>query len=116
MWGLVNNAGIISPLGPYHWLNREDILKVLQVNLVGTIEVTNALYPLIRVARGRVVNVSSAVALFPSSGTIYTASKAGIEAFSDNIRYPVTSKRSINHHVRSVAGGYRHKLCSTRLN
>ncbi|XP_022099537.1 retinol dehydrogenase 7-like [Acanthaster planci] len=86
LWGLVNNAGIISPLGPYHWLNREDISKVLQVNLIGAIEVTNMLYPLIRVAGGRIVNVSSAVALFPSSGTIYTASKAGIEAFSDNIR------------------------------
>ncbi|XP_038053254.1 short-chain dehydrogenase/reductase family 9C member 7-like isoform X2 [Patiria miniata] len=86
LWGLVNNAGIISPLGPYHWLNRDDIVKVLQVNLVGAIEVTNTLYPLIRAARGRIVNVSSAVALFPSSGTIYTASKAAIEAFSDNIR------------------------------
>ena len=82
----MNNAGIISPMGPYHWLDRTDIIKVLQVNLIGAIEVTNVLYPLLRTARGRVVNVSSAVAIFPSTGTIYAASKAAIEAFSDNIR------------------------------
>ena len=86
LWGLVNNAGIISPMGPYHWLTREDITNVIEVNLIGTIEVTNMLYPLLRTARGRVVNVSSSVAIFPTTGTIYAVSKAGIEAFSDNIR------------------------------
>ena len=90
LWGLVNNAGIICPMGPFHWLTRDDLTNVLNVNLLGAIEMTNMLYPLLRTAKGRVVNVSSAVALFPTAGTIYSVSKAGIEAFSDNIRLDST--------------------------
>jgi short-subunit dehydrogenase involved in D-alanine esterification of teichoic acids len=71
-------------------LTRDDLTNVLNVNLLGAIEMTNMLYPLLRTAKGRVVNVSSPVALFPTAGTIYSVSKAGIEAFSDNIRLDST--------------------------
>ncbi|NXQ65026.1 RDH16 dehydrogenase, partial [Anthoscopus minutus] len=59
LWGLVNNAGIIIPTAPNEWLTKEDFVKVLDVNLVGLVEVTLSLLPLVRRARGRVVNVSS---------------------------------------------------------
>ncbi|NXN62648.1 RDH16 dehydrogenase, partial [Rynchops niger] len=59
LWGLVNNAGIVVPTAPNEWLTKDDFVKVLDVNLVGLIEVTLSLLPLIRRARGRVVNVAS---------------------------------------------------------
>ncbi|NXU33356.1 RDH16 dehydrogenase, partial [Thalassarche chlororhynchos] len=59
LWGLVNNAGTAIPTGPNEWLTKDDFVKVLDVNLVGLIEVTLSLLPLVRQARGRVVNVAS---------------------------------------------------------
>ncbi|NWS93292.1 RDH16 dehydrogenase, partial [Toxostoma redivivum] len=59
LWGLVNNAGIAIPTAPNEWLTKEDFVKVLNVNLVGLVEVTLSLLPLLRRARGRVVNVAS---------------------------------------------------------
>ncbi|XP_028717430.1 retinol dehydrogenase 16-like [Peromyscus leucopus] len=87
LWGLVNNAGISSSLGPSGWLNKDDFAKVLDVNLLGMIDVTLNMLPLVRKARGRVVNVSSILGrvCFPSS-VAYSISKHGVEAFSDSIR------------------------------
>ena len=59
LWGLVNNAGISVPLGLSQWMNKQNFASVLDVNLLGMIEVTLSMLPLVRKARGRVVNVSS---------------------------------------------------------
>ena len=58
LWGLVNNAGICTPMAPNEWLTKQDFVKVLDVNLLGVIDVTLSLLSLVRKARGRVVNVS----------------------------------------------------------
>uniref|UniRef100_A0A8D1D9V0 Retinol dehydrogenase 16 n=1 Tax=Sus scrofa TaxID=9823 RepID=A0A8D1D9V0_PIG len=60
LWGLVNNAGITLPAAPNEWLTKDGFLKILNVNLIGLIKVTLSFLPLIRKARGRVVNVSKA--------------------------------------------------------
>ncbi|OBS70080.1 hypothetical protein A6R68_01382 [Neotoma lepida] len=86
LWGLVNNAGISTPLGPSEWLNKEDFAKVLDVNLLGMIEVTLSMLPLVRKARGRVVNVSSIMGRVSFCGGGYCISKYGVEAFSDSLR------------------------------
>lgn len=86
LWGLVNNAGIFDPLGPIEWMNKEDFAKILDVNLLGMIEVTLSMLPLVRKARGRVVNVSSAVGRVSFTGSNYSISKYGVEAFSDSLR------------------------------
>ncbi|XP_038170324.1 retinol dehydrogenase 16-like [Arvicola amphibius] len=86
LWGLVNNAGISIPSGPNEWLNKEDFAKILDVNLLGMIEVTLSLLPLVRKARGRVVNVSSIVGRVSYCGGGYCISKYGVEAFSDSLR------------------------------
>lgn len=88
LWGLVNNAGIAIPSGPNQWLNKQDFARVLDVNLLGMIEVTLSMLPLVRKARGRVVNVSSIVGRMSlGGGGGYCISKYGIEAFSDSLRY-----------------------------
>ncbi|XP_071789066.1 retinol dehydrogenase 7-like [Asterias amurensis] len=86
LWGLVNNAGIAGIPVPYHWTEKREIQRVLDVNLMGTIEVTNEFFPLIRQAKGRIVNVSSAAAVMPTAIGGYSISKLGVEAFSDALR------------------------------
>ncbi|XP_055976147.1 retinol dehydrogenase 16-like [Sorex fumeus] len=86
LWGLVNNAGISVPSAPNEWLTKQDFMKIIEVNLLGVIEVTLSLLPLLRKARGHVVNVSSVLGCLSLFGGGYCISKYGIEAFSDSLR------------------------------
>ncbi|XP_040846252.1 retinol dehydrogenase 16-like [Ochotona curzoniae] len=86
LWGLVNNAGIAMPLAPNQWLTKQDFVDVLNVNLLGMIEMTLSLLPLVRKARGRVVNVSSVMGRLSLFGGGYCVSKYGVQAFSDSLR------------------------------
>uniref|UniRef100_A0A8C9AM82 Retinol dehydrogenase 16 n=1 Tax=Prolemur simus TaxID=1328070 RepID=A0A8C9AM82_PROSS len=86
LWGLVNNAGMLSPFGPNEWLTKQDFVTTLEVNLLGMIEVTLSLLPLVRKARGRVVNMSSIAGRLSLVGGGYSISKYGVEAFSDSLR------------------------------
>jgi NAD(P)-dependent dehydrogenase (short-subunit alcohol dehydrogenase family) len=84
--GLVNNAGIAVP-GPLEHLPIDELRRQLEVNLVGQVAVTQAFMPLLRSARGRIVNIGSIggrVAL-PLMGP-YAASKHAIEGISDSLR------------------------------
>ncbi|KAL2776208.1 retinol dehydrogenase 16 isoform 1, partial [Daubentonia madagascariensis] len=86
LWGLVNNAGISMPVGPNEWMTKQDFVTILDVNLLGMIEVTLSLLPLVRKARGRLVNVSSMAGRLSLFGGGYCISKYGVEAFSDSLR------------------------------
>ncbi|XP_036156168.1 retinol dehydrogenase 16 isoform X1 [Myotis myotis] len=97
LWGLVNNAGISVPTGLNEWLTKPDFVKMLNVNLLGVIEVTLSLLPLVRKAKGRVVNVSSVMGRVSLCGGGYCISKYGIEAFSDSLR------RELSHFGVKVA-------------
>jgi len=84
--GLVNNAGITTG-GPLEHVDPGLVRRVLEVNAVGALAVTQAFLPLLRRARGRVVLLSSIggrVALpvvWP-----YNASKFALEALGDALR------------------------------
>ncbi|XP_053227967.1 retinol dehydrogenase 7-like [Podarcis raffonei] len=86
LWGLVNNAGTALPSGPNEWLTKDDFAKVINVNLLGMIDVTLHMVPLVRKARGRVVNVCSSMGRLACFGGGYCPSKFGAEAFSDSLR------------------------------
>ncbi|XP_060620159.2 retinol dehydrogenase 7-like isoform X1 [Anolis sagrei] len=86
LWGLVNNAGIGLPTAPNGWLTKDDFANVINVNLLGLIDVTLHMLPLVRAARGRVVNVSSCSGRVSIIGGGYNPSKYGVEAFSDSLR------------------------------
>ncbi|XP_055976143.1 retinol dehydrogenase 16-like [Sorex fumeus] len=90
LWGLVNNAGVSMPSGPNEWLTKQDFMKIMDVNLLGVIEMTLSLLPLLRKARGRIVNVSSVLGRLSLYGGGYCISKYGIEAFSDSLRREVS--------------------------
>ncbi|NXJ99262.1 RDH16 dehydrogenase, partial [Corythaixoides concolor] len=103
LWGLVNNAGIAIPTAPNEWLTKEDFVKVLDVNLHGLIEVTLSLLPLVRRARGRVVNVASVMGRVSFFGGGYCISKYGVEAFSDCLRLEM---RNFGVKVSVIEPGY----------
>lgn len=86
LWGLVNNAGVSIPIAPVDWLKPEDFTKVLDVNLLGVIDVTLHFLPLLKKAKGRVVNVASIFGRLAFAGGGYCLSKYGVEAFSDSLR------------------------------
>uniref|UniRef100_A0A8C6DYV9 Hydroxysteroid 17-beta dehydrogenase 6 n=1 Tax=Moschus moschiferus TaxID=68415 RepID=A0A8C6DYV9_MOSMO len=86
LWGLVNNAGVFHSHGYTEWQKIETCRDTLRVNLVGVIEVTLSMLPLVRRAQGRIVNVSSILGRIAFFGSIYCCSKYGVEAFSDILR------------------------------
>ncbi|XP_007435496.1 11-cis retinol dehydrogenase [Python bivittatus] len=86
LFGLVNNAGIGSSIGPTEWMTVEDYRKVMAVNTFGMIEVSLAFLPLLKQAHGRVVNMSSVLGRLSANGGGYCISKYTVEAFSDSLR------------------------------
>ena len=84
--GLVNNAGVAVP-SPLETIPIEDFRRQVEVNLTGQVAVTQALLPLVRSARGRIVFVSSIGGriAFPLTGA-YHAAKFGVEAVGDVFR------------------------------
>ncbi len=78
LWGLVNNAGRSIPIGPTEWMQLEDFTKVLDVNLIGVIDVTLQFLPLLKKAGGRVVNVASILGRLSLIGGGYCQSCRGL--------------------------------------
>jgi NAD(P)-dependent dehydrogenase (short-subunit alcohol dehydrogenase family) len=84
--GLVNNAGIVVP-GPVEFLPLPELRRQLEINVVAQVAVIQAFLPLIRTARGRIVNMGSIAGRMatPFSGA-YGASKFALEALTDALR------------------------------
>jgi NAD(P)-dependent dehydrogenase (short-subunit alcohol dehydrogenase family) len=86
---LVNNAGIVVE-GPVELLSTAEVRQQFEVNVLGAMAVTRELLPLLRRARGRIVNVGAVtgrtpVPYFGAS----SASKAALGAFTDALRVEV---------------------------
>lgn len=83
---LVNNAGIAVG-GPLEAVPRDDLRRILEVNVIGQVAVTQAFLPLLRATGGKVVFVGSlgGRVAFPYAGP-YHASKFAIEAIGDSLR------------------------------
>ena len=84
--GLVNNAGI-AVAGPLEFLPVSELRRQLEVNVLGQIAVTQAVLPLLRQSRGRIVNIGSISgrSALPLTGA-YAASKFALEALTDSLR------------------------------
>ena len=84
--GLVNNAGI-AVAGPLEFLPVRELRRQLEVNVVGQLAVTQAVLPLLRQSRGRIVNMGSIAgrSALPMTGA-YAASKFALEALTDSLR------------------------------
>lgn len=81
--GVVNNAGI-GYAGPLELLPRADLQRLIDVNVLGQVAVTQAALPLIRLGNGRVVFVGSIGGILASQfAGAYHASKFALEAIAD---------------------------------
>ncbi len=83
---LVNNAGI-GVMYPLEGVPMATVRSVFETNTLGTIAMTQAVLPGLR-ARGAgvIVNVTSAVTLMPLPLlSVYTASKAAVNAFTESL-------------------------------
>jgi NAD(P)-dependent dehydrogenase (short-subunit alcohol dehydrogenase family) len=101
--GLVNNAGISVDI-PLECVDVGLLRRQMEVNSIAPVAVTQAFLPLLRRARGRVVNVSSVNGRVasPFSGP-YCMSKFALEAFTDCLRQELAGW---GMHVASVEPGY----------
>jgi 3-oxoacyl-[acyl-carrier protein] reductase len=78
---LANNAGITSEVGPkdFDAMTAEEWDRVFAVNVRGLFQVTRASIPLLKAARGSIVNTASIVGLRPGLQPLpYAASKAAV--------------------------------------
>lgn len=102
LFGLINNAGI-AIVGPVEAVPIQDLRQQLDVNVIGQVAVTQAFLPLIRQARGRIVNMGSIAGLstMPLMGP-YSASKFALEAITDALRLEV---RQWGIHVSIIEPG-----------
>lgn len=82
---LINNAGY-GLYGAAELLGEEETEKQFAVNLTGAVNFTRLMLPLMQEG-GRIINISSACALFPLPfRTMYCASKAGLLMFSHGLK------------------------------
>ncbi len=84
--GLINNAGVIEPIARLADADPDAWERLLRVNLIGPLRVTREALPYLRRSQGRIVNVSSGVALTPRAGFgAYAASKAALNLFTKSL-------------------------------
>ncbi|KFZ68658.1 Dehydrogenase/reductase SDR family member 9, partial [Podiceps cristatus] len=76
----------VALCAPTDWLDIEHFREPIEVNLIGLINVTINMLPLIKKAKGRIVNVSSVGGRLAFSGGGYFPSKFGLEGFNDSLR------------------------------
>ena len=75
---LVNNAGIIAPIGHLEHLPSDALKPAFDVNVVGLHRMTLACLPLLKESRGVIVNAGTGAATTAMEGwTAYCTSKAG---------------------------------------
>lgn len=89
---LVNNAGVML-LEPLESADRDNLRQMIEVNLLGLMNLTHAALPTMQAQdSGHIVNISSTAgrrAGAKSSG--YNATKFGVNAFTEAVRQEVTT-------------------------
>ncbi|MEV0841786.1 SDR family oxidoreductase [Actinocatenispora sera] len=86
---LINNAGVVGPIGPTDRLSVADVEQSFRVNAIAPMLLTAAFLESMRKAGwGRIVNVSTGVVAHPTAlarGNTYVAAKSALEAHSLNL-------------------------------
>jgi 3-oxoacyl-[acyl-carrier protein] reductase len=102
---LVNNAGITAPWKPkdLETLSLEDWDRVFAVNVRGLFQVTRAAVPLLKAAKGCIVNTASIVGLRPGPQPLpYAASKAAVVNLTKTLAWNLGPEIRVN----AVAPGW----------
>lgn len=101
---LVNNAGITKDMLLAR-MKEEDFRQVIDINLVGTFNMTkNVISYMMKARQGRIINISSVVGISGNAGqSNYSASKAGIIGFTKSLAKELGSRNIL---VNAVAPGF----------
>eukprot|EP00698_Gefionella_okellyi_P003365 TRINITY_DN13131_c0_g1_i1.p1 TRINITY_DN13131_c0_g1~~TRINITY_DN13131_c0_g1_i1.p1 ORF type:complete len:329 (+),score=66.75 TRINITY_DN13131_c0_g1_i1:45-989(+) len=84
--GLVNNAGH-SPKGPAELLPESVLRETMETHYFGAVFLTQALLPLTKQHKGRIINISSTNYICHMPGfAAYTAAKGALEGFTATLR------------------------------
>ena len=89
---LINNAGYLASAVPFEMMDPDEWRRTIEVNLVGTLNVTRELLPLLRrSSQGRIVSLGS---LAGKEGlatlAVYSAASAGVIAFTKALARELT--------------------------
>ncbi|XP_054154052.1 short-chain dehydrogenase/reductase family 9C member 7-like, partial [Oppia nitens] len=86
LWSVVNNAGYMIT-SPVEWGLLADYEHLFDVNVFGVVRVTRVFLPLLRVSKGRIVNMSSTMGrLILDNYSAYCMTKASVLVFSNALR------------------------------
>ena len=101
---LVNNAGVTKDTLLMR-MKKEDFEDVININLVGTFNVTKNVIPyMMKQKNGRIINISSVVGISGNAGqTNYSAAKGGVIAATKALAQEVAKKHVT---VNAVAPGF----------
>ena len=111
--GIVHAAGV-APQAAIESYDAAGARDVFATNVLGPLELTSALLPLVRSHRSRVVFVGSMAAVFAGPGQLpYSASKAALEGAADSLRREM---RAFGSSVSIVdpgsVGGGESRMCA----
>jgi uncharacterized protein len=84
--GLVVHAAGVGSASRFVDVGEPAVDEVLAADLVAPVQLTRALWPAVRAARGHVVFVASIAALGVAGEATYSAAKAGLRTFADALR------------------------------
>jgi 3-oxoacyl-[acyl-carrier protein] reductase len=113
-YALINNAGVARD-GVLASLPSIEIRRMVDINLVGAIEMTRAVVQLMLIngGSGRIINISSIIGSHGYNGLgPYAATKAGLDGFTRSLAREI-GRRGIT--VNSVAPGYMETEMSSTL-
>lgn len=101
---LVNNAGVTKD-GLIMRMNEDAFKQVIDINLVGTFNVTRNIVPyMVKQRSGKIINIASVVGIVGNAGqSNYSASKAGIIGFTKSLAKELSSRNIL---VNAVAPGF----------
>jgi NAD(P)-dependent dehydrogenase (short-subunit alcohol dehydrogenase family) len=85
---LINNAGVVTPVGPFATLDVQQWVQAIQINVIGVFHLTRLCLPEMQSRRwGRIINVSSGAGSGTGlgHGNAYSVTKAGLDMLTKNL-------------------------------
>ena len=116
---LINNAGVIEPIGRVGDTDPAAWARAIQINLVGAYHAIHATLPHLLASHGVIVNVSSGAAHRPLEGwASYCASKAGLAMLGRALmlEYGAQGLRVYGFAPGGVRTAMQEKIRASRLN
>ena len=84
---LINNAGIIHPIGPLHQATENEIKKLFETDLLAPIFLTNSLISYFHPEGGRILNITSVAAKEAVPGIVaYCAAKTAFNMWTAGLK------------------------------